>query len=144
MLAFARAEARQFLRFALVGATGFLIDAGLLALLVHTLGLDPYSSRVVSMSASAFTTWRLNRVLTFGASSTGQAAEGLRYGMIAALAAVINYGVYAGLLVISNLPPLAAVVIATGVAMGFSYLGYSRFAFQGARATAGAPSSQRR
>lgn len=144
MLALAKAEAGQFLRFALVGTTGFLIDSGVLAILVHGFRFDPFASRLVSMCTSAFVTWRLNRSLTFGASGASQATEGLRYGAIAALAALVNYGSYAALLVLFELPPLAAVVISTGAAMSFSYLGYSRFVFQGERATAGASSSHSR
>ena len=143
------AEARRFFRFALVGGTGFIIDAGLLALLHHGGGLDPFLSRLISISAGAFTTWRLNRGLTFGASGLSQAREGLRYGAVAALAAGINYLIYAAALLLwPALPPLAAAVMATLAAMCFSYAGYSRLVFSGAGsgasdATAG-PSSQSR
>ena len=138
-------EAARFVRFAVVGGIGFLIDAGLLALLHHGAGLDPYSSRLVSISASAFTTWRLNRSLTFGASDRSQASEGFRYALVAAATAGFNYLVYAGLLIaFPDLPPVIAVIGATLAAMIFSYAGYSRLVFQGARTTVGAPSSQRR
>jgi len=145
-------EAHRFFRFALVGGTGFVIDAGLLAMLHHGAGLDPYLSRLISISAGAFTTWRLNRGLTFGASGLSQASEGMRYGIVAGLAAGFNYLVYAAALLLwPALPPLAAAMIATLAAMGFSYAGYSRLVFSGAVAPdAGAsdaiagPSSQSR
>lgn len=141
----ARSEAARFLRFAFVGGIGFLIDAGLLAILHHGAGLDPFSSRLVSISASAFTTWRLNRSVTFGASHLSQTSEGLRYALVAAATAAFNYLVYALLIVIfPALWPIAAAVFATLAAMFFSYAGYSRFVFPGASATLGAPSSQRR
>ncbi len=147
----ASSEARRFLRFALVGGTGFVIDAGLLAILHHGAGLDPFLARLISISASAFTTWRLNRNLTFGASGLSQASEGLRYGIVAALTTGLNYLVYAAALLLwPALPPLAAAVIATLAGMGFSYAGYSRLVFSGAsdagassEAMAG-PSSQSR
>jgi putative flippase GtrA len=140
-------EAGRFLRFAVVGGIGFVIDAGLLALLHYAGGVDPFLARLVSISASAFSTWRMNRALTFGASARKQAVEGLRYGTVAGLTAGVNYLVYALALIIwPALPPVIAAVLATLIAMGFSYAGYSRFVFgtgSGADATVG-PRSQRR
>jgi putative flippase GtrA len=145
MLRNAKFEAARFLRFAFVGGIGFLIDAGLLAALHHGAGVDPFSARLVSIGVSSFTTWRLNRSLTFGASDRSQASEGFRYAIVAALAAGLNYLLYAlALIVWPHLPPIAAAVGGTLAAMGFSYAGYSRFVFQGAPTVLGALSSQRR
>ena len=124
------AEAERFLRFAIVGGTGFLIDAGLLALLHHGVGIDPFSARLASIIVAAFSTWRLNRLVTFGASRASQTTEGLRYAAVAALTACFNYAVYAAMLIAwPGLPPLAAAIFATLAAMIFSYLGYSRIVF---------------
>jgi len=145
VLALAKSEATRFLRFAIVGAIGFVIDAGLLTALHNGAGLDPFSSRLVSISASAFTTWRLNRSLTFGASDLSQANEGLRYALVAAATAGFNYLVYVLLLLgFPGMPPIVAAIAATLAAMFFSYAGYSRFVFSGARTIVGAPSSHRR
>ena len=138
-------EAGRFLRFALVGGTGFLIDAALLTALHNGVGIDPFTARLISICASAFTTWRLNRSLTFGASDRSQATEGARYAAVAALTAAFNYCLYALALIISpTLPPVVAMVGATVAAMLFSYVGYSRFVFTGAATIVGPPSSQRR
>ena len=134
---FLAAEPARLLRFALVGGAGFLVDAGLLAFIHNGLGLDPFSARVLSIAAAALATWRLNRSVTFAASPDRQIVEGLRYGLVAALAAGMNYALYAtALLMWPGLPPVLAVVIATILAMGFSYAGYSRFVFQGGRPAA--------
>lgn len=138
------AEAARFMRFAIVGSIGFAIDAGLLALLHNGAGVDPLLARLVSISASAFSTWRLNRSVTFGASHRKQAEEGLRYGVVAGGTAAFNYLVYALALALwPALPPVAAAVLATLVAMLLSYAGYSRFVFGASEATAG-PRSQSR
>ncbi len=122
----------RFARFALVGGAGFVVDAGLLVLLHHGAGLDPFSARLISIAAAAFTTWRLNRAHTFGASPTDQASEGLRYGLIAGLAAGLNYVLYALALILwPTLPPIAAAVGATLLVMAFTYFGYARFVFRG-------------
>ena len=134
----------QFFRFALVGGAGFLIDAGLLAALHNGAGIDPFVARLFSLIASGFTTWRLNRSLTFGASGRSQTSEGLRYASVAALTAGLNYLIYASALMLwPGLPPVAAAVLATLLAMGFSFAGYSRYAFQGAPATASPRSHSR-
>lgn len=136
----------RFLRFTVVGGTGFLLDAGLLTILHHGLGADPFTARLISMCGAALTTWRLNRVVTFGQSGRSQAVEGFRYAMVAALGAGLNYAVYAGTLLLRpDFPPVAAAVGATLVAMFFSYAGYSRFVFQGDRpAVLASPMSHKR
>lgn len=132
MARIAASEVERFLRFAIVGGSAFVIDAGLLVLLHNGAGLDPYSSRLISICVAAFFTWRVNRLITFGASPSSQATEGIRYATVAGLAACLNYLVYAAALLAWNgLPPVAAAVIATLAAMSFSYLGYSRFVFYG-------------
>ena len=121
---------RRFVRFAGVGAAGFLVDAGVLAALHHAAGVDALAARIVSISAAVLVTWRLNRRHTFGPSTTGQASEGLRYGLVAALHAGLNYGIYAAALTaMPDLLPVAGLLVSTLAAMAFSYLGYSRFVF---------------
>jgi putative flippase GtrA len=117
----------------------------LLTALHNLAGVDPFTARLASITTSAFTTWRLNRTLTFGASERGRAAEGLLYALVAAITAALNYLVYVLILIAwRELPPLVAAIGATLAAMLFSYAGYSRVVFAGSATTMGAPSSQRR
>jgi putative flippase GtrA len=128
-------ETERFLRFAVVGSTGFVVDAGLLTTLYHGVGLDPFSARLISICFAVLTTWRLNRAHTFGASPRRQSSEGMRYASVAAATACFNYAVYCLIIALwRDVPPVAAAVAATLSAMTFSYLGYSRFAFHGATA----------
>jgi len=145
MLKLIKAEAPTFLRFVIVGGTGFAVDALVLSLLHYGFGLDPFTSRVVSMCTATFTTWRLNRAHTFAESKHSQAHEGVRYATVAALAAGVNYGVYAAALLLwRHMPPILALVAGSGSAMVFSYVGYSRAVFSGPRAIFGGSRSQRR
>lgn len=121
---------RRILLFALVGAAGFLVDAGVLALLLHISPLGPFSARVLAIAAAMLFTFWLNRTFTFGRSGRSLAAEGTRYGGVGVSAALLNYAVYSAiLLAFPAFPPVLAVAIASLAAMVWSFLGYSRFVF---------------
>ena len=125
-----RAVMTKFARFAGVGGTGFIVDTGLTLLLIHR-GIDPYTSRIFAIIFAMITTWRLNRALTFGASRTSQTSEGARYFIVAILAAILSYAIYASLLItFTGFPPALAIVIAVGTTTLVSFFGYSRFAFK--------------
>ncbi len=122
----------RFSRFVVVGIAGFIVDAGLTTTLIQ-FGLDPFTARLIAITTAMLVTWRLNRAITFGQSATSQKAEGLRYSVVATLAAIINYLSYAVLvLIFPGIFPVFAVAIATGTSMCVSYIGYSRYAFRSA------------
>ena len=113
----------QFLRFSVVGAAGFVVDTAVLFLLHRMLGLDPYSARAISIFSSMNVTWMGNRLLTFRAhAATGRremALEWSRFIAANAFGALVNYGVYAGLVGFAQ-PPLSSpyVALVFGVAAG--------------------------
>lgn len=122
---------KKFIRFVIVGATGFLVDAGTLWLLLSFSPLGPLSARVIAIALAMTATWLLNRSFTFGASKRSMVVEGFRYGVIAVVTSLVNYGIYAGLLIMAPLlSPYAALVFASIAAMLFSFFGYSRFVFR--------------
>jgi len=121
---------RRILLFAVVGGAGFLVDAGVLALLLHASPLGPFSARIVAIAAAMLVTFWLNRTFTFGRSDRSLAVEGTRYGGVGISAALLNYAVYAViLLVFPAVWPVLAVAVASVAAMVWSFLGYSRFVF---------------
>src|SRR5689334_15981562 len=92
-----RRVAGQMLRFGIVGGIGFLVDAGVLTLML-TWGLGPYSGRVISFLAAATVTWILNRSFTFRRDSSSDihpANEWLAYLGLMVIGGLVNYGVYA-------------------------------------------------
>jgi putative flippase GtrA len=85
----------QFLRFALVGCAGFVVDAGVLSLVLW-LGADHYTGRIASYLAAATFTWALNRNYTFRAQrGTGLLSEWGRFLAANAVGGVINWATYA-------------------------------------------------
>jgi putative flippase GtrA len=98
----ARALARlSILRFAVIGALGMPVDAGVLWLMTHRVGLDPYSGRVVSWLSAATFTWIGNRYFTFGARRAKglipALGEWLRFLAANAVGGLLNVGLYSTL-----------------------------------------------
>ncbi len=120
----------QVVRFAGVGLTGLLVDVGITVGLIRV-GIDPFTARAIAIFLAMITTWRLNRAVTFGASPSSQAREGLRYFSVAAFVALINYALYSLLIMtLPGLPAAFAVMIAVAAATGLSFIGYRNIAFK--------------
>ncbi|UCI08087.1 GtrA family protein [Mesorhizobium sp. B1-1-8] len=117
-------------RFLFAGGIGFVADAAALWLLLSVTPLGSLAARVLSIGFALCITWQLNRHLTFAPSSRGIAQEGARYGGVGIATSIVNYLVYcAMLLALPAMPPLAALAIASALAMALSFLGYSRLVF---------------
>lgn len=129
---------RQFARFLVVGAVGFMVDAGLLIAMMHGAGLSPVSARLVSFSVAVTVTWLLNRLWTFRCHASDRPlAEWRRYVTVNGLGGLINLGTFA--LLAGPVPglgvnPLIAFASASAVALIFNFLGSRTFAFPGAAA----------
>jgi len=118
----------------MVGGIGFVIDAGILSLLVHGLGLDPLLSRLLSFPSAMTATWYLNRRVTFShAISNNPGQEWFRYALVSMSGNLVNFLVYVACIRMSQTMysyPQAALAIAAIVALVFNYLGLSRYAFR--------------
>lgn len=94
---------KKFLReavfFGLAGAFGFVVDTAVLYLLKDALGL--FYARFFSFLAAVFSTWLVNRRLTFRDRKSGLSArrEFSTYLLLMLAGGIVNYGVYAWLIV---------------------------------------------
>lgn len=89
---------RQFIMFGIAGTLGFLVDAGVVSVLVNGLGWDPYLARVLSFLCAVATTFGFNRRYTFAAGArAGIARQAGHYLLAMAGGFIVNYGVYAWL-----------------------------------------------
>jgi putative flippase GtrA len=114
----------RILLFAVVGGVGFVIDAGVLTIMMKQLGQNLYVSRLVSFSCASLATWLLNRSLTFRSATQGIDASGseyIRYMTVQIIGALINLLVF--VLVVRLIPALANLpVIPLAVGSGFGLL----------------------
>lgn len=88
----------SLLRFGVVGATGFAVDAGAMQLLASLAGLSPLAARAVSFPLALTVTWALNRAWTFETGrSRSPAAQYPRYVAVQVAGFLLNYAVFAAL-----------------------------------------------
>jgi len=85
---------RQFLRFAVVGTIGFVVDAGVL-LYVLSQEIGFYSARAVSFLCAVTCTWLLNRGFTFRDRNAGRLGQWAHFASVNLVGGLINYGIYA-------------------------------------------------
>jgi putative flippase GtrA len=119
----------SILRFAVIGALGMPVDAGVLWLVTHKLGLDPYSGRVASWLCAATFTWTGNRYFTFRQARArgivGAAREWLRFLAANAVGGLVNVGLYSTLVrfappPVSNLYVALVVGVLAGLVFNFT------------------------
>jgi putative flippase GtrA len=111
-----------FLRFALVGTIGFLVDAAVLYALMFGLGAGPYLGRAGSFLAAASATWLLNRVYTFReVERSDPKRQWLRFVGFMVLGGAVNYGVYAAIVAVAPAHPVVPLLaVAAGSLAGLA------------------------
>ena len=127
----------SFVRFAMVGTLGMPVDAGMLWLMTHEAGLDPYSGRMISWLCAATFTWTGNRYFTFPERRAhgllGALKEWLRFLAANAVGGLVNVGLYATLVRFAPPPlnnPLIATAIGVAVGLVFNFTLSKRFVFK--------------
>lgn len=104
----------QLLRFGIVGAAGFVVDASVLYVSLH-FGSGYYFGRALSFLLAVWTTWQLNRRFTFSVRDRKNVwREGGKYLMAMSVGGIVNYATYCAL--VATLPkhwflPLLSVAV---------------------------------
>jgi len=127
----------QFLRFAVVGTAGFVVNEAVLFVFLKLLRLDPYSGQAVAFLFAASFTWWGNRWLTFyehaAVTTPGMAREWAKFIAANALGGAVNYAIYASLVTFAPKPfdsPFLGVVAGTLVGLLFNFTMSKRFVFR--------------
>lgn len=91
-----RRISRQLAWFGVGGAIGFIVDAGIVQLLVSKADANPYIARFFSFACAATATWLFNRRFTFGDRGGHSIfGEWARYMAAMSLGFAMNYSTYA-------------------------------------------------
>ena len=110
--------------FLVSGALAFLTDTGILWMLTRGAGLDPFSARLFAIGGAMIVGYFAHRQLTFRSAAPATLREFFKFAGIATAAASINYGCYAAIMLVQrDTDPLAALAIASAIAMMASYAG---------------------
>jgi putative flippase GtrA len=113
--------------FGVGGVVGFIVDAGILQLLVVGLAWDRYSGRLISFLFAATATWIFNRHFTFhGPRRHSLLGEWTRYVLAMSGGFACNYTAYSALVYIFNMDGrdlILAVAAGSLAGMGVNFVG---------------------
>ena len=124
----------QFLRFAVIGVIGFIVDVFFLYFAIYVLGLDVINAAFFAFPFAVTATWFGNRIFTFhDAEKTPLFSQWLQFFIVCAIGLVFNRGAYT--LSVLYVPfvyeyPFIGVVIGTLVAMFFNFFVMKRLVFR--------------
>ncbi|MBX2833086.1 MAG: GtrA family protein [Rhodospirillales bacterium] len=117
-------------RFIVVGTLGFLTDASVLWLTTHKAGFDPYSGRLISFSIALLVTWALNSTFTFKNSEKRGKRQFGSYVTVQVSSFCLNYVIYSALVWLGWATPFIALVIASLIAMFYSFTAMNMWVFK--------------
>jgi putative flippase GtrA len=129
-------QLRTLVWFGVTGGLGFLVDAGVLHLLVSGWNTNLYLARACSFTCAATATWLMNRGITFSVTHRRRRrllAEWAAYFSASLGGGCLNYLVFAIAVRLSPLLhqiPTIAVGLGTLASMTFNFLMYARWVFR--------------
>lgn len=119
----------QFVRFAGVGVIGTAAHYSVLTLLASVLGVHPVSASALGFIVGAIVNYWLNRKLTF--ASTIRQIDGLfKFLVVASIGLLLNTAIVAVLIDHAGLHYLVAQIIATGLVLGWNFVGNRYWTFR--------------
>ncbi len=112
----------RFLRFCCIGGLGFVIDSSLTYAFV-ALGMDPFAARIPAVLVAMTICYHLHHGFTFQKQGNASWSGWYRFALTNGLGNLINYGAYAGLLLVwSEVPLIVPLVVGSGAAMVANYI----------------------
>lgn len=128
---------KQLAWFGVGGFIGFIVDAGIVQLLVSKFDVDPYVGRLFSFVCAATATWLFNRRFTFHLRGDyGLFGEWSRYIVAMSAGFAINYLAYALAVHYSGFVrawPSVGVAIGSVPGSAVNFLGARQWVFSGAK-----------
>ena len=120
----------QLGRFLTVGASGFVINIAVYALLVHPLGVPYILAAVISNVVALTSNFFLNRHWTFEATHHRRLLQAPRFAVVSVTGFVVNLLVLRFCVEVADVAKLPAEVIASAIAAPVNFLGSRQWAFR--------------
>ncbi len=120
----------QLIRFAAVGASGYVVNLVVFAACVHALTIDYRISSVIAFLVSVINNFWLNRHWTFDAKHGHPIFQGVRFFAVSLLAFGFTEVVLIALVDGAGLSKVLAQAIAVAAAMPLSFLGQKLWSFR--------------
>lgn len=120
----------QLVRFALVGASGYVVNLVVFALAVHVAGVDYKVAAVLAFLVSVTSNFVLNRRFTFDARGGHAGFQAARFLTVSVVAFAVSYAVLLVLVEGVHVPEVAAQAVAIVTATPLSFLGQKLWSFR--------------
>ncbi len=116
---------RHYGGFLLAGLSALATDTLVLTLLTRVLNVSPFIARLFGIALAMIVSWLINRTVTFSTSTPASLVEFSKFASVSITSQLVNYAVFAGLLLmIPTLIPELALVLTGFVSMFVSYAGF--------------------
>lgn len=119
----------QLFKFGLVGASGYLINLGVFALLAGNLGIHHLIAAVGAFAVAVTSNFLWNRYWTFGPGDGPAHFQAARFFAVSLAALGLNLAVLQVLIGSGHVGDLTAQAIAVAIAMPFNFLGNKLWTF---------------
>jgi putative flippase GtrA len=120
----------QLIRFATVGASGYVVNLAVFAACVHLLSIDYRVSAVIAFAVSVINNFWLNRHWTFDARHGHPVFQGARFFAVSLFAFGCTYVVLVLLVSTAGAPKVIAQAIAIIAGTPLSFLGQKLWSFR--------------
>jgi dolichol-phosphate mannosyltransferase len=120
----------QLVRFATVGASGYVVNLGVFAACVHLLAIDYRLSAVIAFLVSVANNFWLNRHWTFDAKHEHPIFQGARFFAVSLVAFGFTYVVLVTLVSGAGMAKVVAQAIAIVAGTPLSFLGQKLWSFK--------------
>jgi putative flippase GtrA len=120
----------QLIRFAAVGASGYVVNLAVFAGCVHLLGIDYRVAAVIAFVVSVINNFWLNRHWTFGARNDHPIFQGARFFAVSLVAFAFTYVVLVLLVDGAGVSKVVAQAIAIVTGTPLSFIGQKLWSFR--------------
>ncbi|MBV9194714.1 MAG: GtrA family protein [Solirubrobacterales bacterium] len=120
----------QLLRFAAVGASGYVVNLTVFAVCVHVLGLDYRVGSVIAFVVSVVGNFWLNRHWTFSARQRHPFRQGVRFFAVSLIAFGFTYVLLVALVDGAGMIKVLAQAIAVAASTPLSFVGQKLWSFK--------------